>query len=68
MELRRCVLFLVHTGDSACFEFLPVTRSSSSLRNKKRRHHALLLAISTCMDVCDIVQDKQHLVAAMRQL
>ena len=32
--MGRCVLFLVHAGDSACFEFLAVTRSSSSLRNK----------------------------------
>ena len=32
--VRRHVLFLVHAGDSACFEILPVTRSSSSHPNK----------------------------------
>ena len=30
----KCVLFLVHAGDSACFKCLVVTRSSFSLRNK----------------------------------
>ena len=33
-RVGRCVLFLVHAGDSACFKFLAVTCSSSSLRNK----------------------------------
>ena len=32
--MERYVLFFVQEGDSACFEFLAVTRSSSSLRNK----------------------------------
>ena len=41
--MRRCVLFLVHTGDSACFKFLAVTHSSSFLPKKNWRHHALLL-------------------------
>ena len=27
----KCVLFLVHVGDSACFEFLAVTCSSSAI-------------------------------------
>lgn len=31
----RCVLFLVHMVDSACFNFLAVTCSSSSLHNKE---------------------------------
>ena len=30
----RCVLFLVHIGDSACFELMAVTCSSSSLCNE----------------------------------
>ena len=37
----RYVLFLVHAGDSACFEFLAVTRSSSSLHNKMTSSCAL---------------------------
>ena len=40
--VRRCVLFLVQARDSACFEFLRVTRSSSSLCNNKRLHRTHL--------------------------
>ena len=32
--MGRCVLFLVYAGDFACFDFLAVTCSSSSLCNE----------------------------------